>query len=89
MERGPASTALRRVFARIAEESAWDAIAENDAARMAVQNFVDESRRDGKPVYEIIIETLDLAGGVDRVGGSPLETVVRWVVDAFHRTEGA
>lgn len=76
---------LRQIFARIANDSGWTSIADNQAARLAVRAYVEESRADGRPFREVIVDTLALTGAMSTmVAESARETITHWVVQAFY-----
>jgi hypothetical protein len=84
MEEPSAATMLREIFAHVSQRGSWDFLAENAVARLAVRAFVDESRANGRPVDDVIIEAVGLTGSAAAGVADPhLETVIRWVVEDF------
>ncbi len=75
---------LREVFVHVTQRSGWDFLHENAVARLAVRQFVDEARACGRPVDDVIIDSVALTGAASAaVADRHLETIIRWVVEDF------
>lgn len=81
---------LREVFVHVAQRSGWDFLHENAVARLAVRQFVDEARASGRPVDDVIIDSVAITGAAGPAVADPhLETIIRWVVEDFFSSEQA
>jgi hypothetical protein len=88
MEERAAAVTLRQVFADVTAQGGWDGVEQNDVARSAVRNFVDDARATGMRVEDVIVEAVAITGAASSSVGDPqLEQIVRWVVADFFSRE--
>ena len=85
MARDSVSAALFRAFAPVRRSSEWACLQERSIARLAIHAYVNEARRRGAAVHDVLVDVVRVSGvaSIAAACDDLVKVVVRWVVQDY------